>query len=857
MASSQFEPLANRLNVLPDLLVGPILRRVTAKSVTVFFAFKSSCLVTLEVSDPAIPNHLNLLILTGTASTVAIGTNFHVLAITAKPLSSQPDVQLESGTVYAYTAAFDFGGSRKELLHDLGLDLGYGQSTLPTFSLPPDNLAKLRIFYGSCRKPHMNGRDALEGLHSAIATSASNAYGRPHMMIHGGDQIYADDVADILLEMLMDAAQTLLSNWTGMSRIDANGRTVTLTENLILSNPVTSLSPGSRQYYLTKEAGLTSTAARSHLVTLGEYMMMYAFVWSDVLWPPSFSVPAIVEVEVLDPQNDIPAGYVENAEPLKMQVENPDYPLEEVNNSKYVNHFIGTNRKRIKNIRKAMANVPNYMMFDDHEVTDDWNLHRSWTEKVLVKPLGRRILANGLSAYAIFQAWGNTPDRFEGTEPGRKLLNEIVAWKGKKDSAHTDRIEKLVGLSVAEKVRAEKALPINDFSKAIRWDFALNFDKFQLLMVDTRTMREFPGKDAKAPPSLLSNAAIALQVTAATRQSGQEITILGSAVPLLFWNALEYGQKVAGSVFDRKYADMFDVEGWTFQTESFERFLSALILRPPVPLTGTGSSAKAKDRIVILSGDVHVGFTMRMGYWADHIFPDSASESAPGGVEAVLVQCTSSGLNNTDKMFLHNEGLGSKALKVLFDESGFGEERGTIKHVGWQVRSGRAVDVHLYSHHIAVPSGYAVQVKVKLSDPVTVKSDRNTYGFSPLVAPDWSHRVDLIPGIPIGNRSRPVSDLNVTVPTGSKESSVEQYLKLADEHKDFLKIGRGNTFVGRNNLGEVGFVWTDQLKLVQHKLWWSMRSRSKWFEPLPLTEYSVDLSYGDSAFPKPPSAVTP
>ena len=69
-------------------------------------------------------------------------------------------------------------------------------------------------------------------------------------------------------------------------------------------------------------------------------------------------------------------------------------------------------RQAISQVRRALANVPTYMMVDDHDVTDDWNMLRDWCEQVYKRPLGRRVIQNGLLSYAIFQAWGNTPDRF-------------------------------------------------------------------------------------------------------------------------------------------------------------------------------------------------------------------------------------------------------------------------------------------------------------------------------------------------------------------------------------------------------------------------------------------------------------
>ena len=45
---------------------------------------------------------------------------------------------------------------------------------------------------------------------------------------------------------------------------------------------------------------------------------------------------------------------------------------------------IGRERQRVeafkrtaRSARRSLANIPTYMIFDDHEVTDDWNLNRT------------------------------------------------------------------------------------------------------------------------------------------------------------------------------------------------------------------------------------------------------------------------------------------------------------------------------------------------------------------------------------------------------------------------------------------------------------------------------------------------
>src|SRR4029450_14059731 len=66
-------------------------------------------------------------------------------------------------------------------------------------------------------------------------------------------------------------------------------------------------------------------------------------------------------------------------------------------------------RRTLPKVRRALANTPTYMIFDYHEITDDWYLNPIWRDRVLTNPLGRTIIRNGMLAYALFQGWGNDP----------------------------------------------------------------------------------------------------------------------------------------------------------------------------------------------------------------------------------------------------------------------------------------------------------------------------------------------------------------------------------------------------------------------------------------------------------------
>ncbi len=60
---------------------------------------------------------------------------------------------------------------------------------------------------------------------------------------------------------------------------------------------------------------------------------------------------------------------------------------------------------------RLMAHVPSLLIFDDHDVTDDWNLTADWERCAYGHPFSKRIIGNALVAYLLCQGWGNAPDK--------------------------------------------------------------------------------------------------------------------------------------------------------------------------------------------------------------------------------------------------------------------------------------------------------------------------------------------------------------------------------------------------------------------------------------------------------------
>src|SRR5207244_11065675 len=149
-----------------------------------------------------------------------------------------------------------------------------------------------------------------------------------------------------------------------------------------------------------------TTLRMNRLLALGGFAAIFLFGWSDVTWP-----------------EDLPgAQQIWNAYPQAR----PGADDQEKVEAEYAAQLEQLERFRsaLPQVRRALANIATYTICDDHEITDDWFLDGAWCQRVLTSPLGRRIIGNGLLAYALFQGWGNTPRQF--AEPsGIALLNAV------------------------------------------------------------------------------------------------------------------------------------------------------------------------------------------------------------------------------------------------------------------------------------------------------------------------------------------------------------------------------------------------------------------------------------------------
>jgi hypothetical protein len=634
-------PLSDRLPQLPLVLAGPILRHTAPQTVTVWVALQAPCTVTLKVysTEDGIGARLQQQILAGTRSTVAVGDRLHIVAVTATPVS---ETLLQSEHIYAYDLVFEqlnqsvaiatpnAAQTTQTLPQAINspfsepVVISYFNHRLPTFALPPKDLSQLRIAHGSCRKPLGEGLDALPIIDELLEQAAENPVTRIHQLFLTGDQIYGDDVADPFLFAATDAATALLG-WDEplpIAHAPISGTTCYSPKQL---------KPGQRSNFAEEIGGFTAglrdqpERAKSHLFGFGEYCATYLLFWSQTLWAEQF------------PQGQEICQTKKQAKTWNEEV-------------KQLYEFVHTLGK----VRRLFANVPTYMIFDDHDISDDWYLNQSWCLRVLGKPLGRRTVQNGLLAYAVFQAWGNTPEQFQDEQVGTQLFKALEKWSASlgQDDVASEAIARYLGLPPQDpttglpQMRLDGSVLILDRDpNALTWHYTIRCDRHEVIVLDTRTWRGYPADQLPtAPPMLLSPSAfeqqirVALQQTDQLRQAGKsniEATMVVAPTNLVSLQLIDQIQH--WNLHQRKVFDNDVGDAWNIHKGALAQLLSTLF--------------EQRDVIIVLSGDIHYGSAVRLDYHLYTAHPsDPLTHASPQVVEQpkVLAQLTASAFCNAE-----------------------------------------------------------------------------------------------------------------------------------------------------------------------------------------------------------------
>ncbi|MGI5375068.1 alkaline phosphatase D family protein [Streptomyces sp. CA-251387] len=235
-------------------------------------------------------------------------------------------------------------------------------------------------------------------------------------------------------------------------------------------------------------------------------------------------------------------------------------------------------------VRWLLSTVPSCMIFDDHDVIDDWNTSAAWLADMRATSWWRERLLSGLMSYWVHQHLGNlSPDEL-AADPLYAAVRQVPDG--------TDLVR-----DFACRADAEPA--------SVRWSYRRDFGRVRLLMVDTRAARVL---DEDARSMLDPGEARWLREQVLDARGSYDHLLIGTSLPWLLphlvhdaeaWNAAlcrgERGERWAQ--FGERLRRRADLEHWAAFPASFDA-LAALIAE-------AGSGAGAPATVCVLSGDVH------------------------------------------------------------------------------------------------------------------------------------------------------------------------------------------------------------------------------------------------------------
>jgi hypothetical protein len=444
-------------------------------------------------------------------------------------------------------------------------DLVYPGRALPGFVIKPKVHS---VLHGSCRKPHFGAGDGLVRADLQLKDTAPDQW--PSLLMLSGDQIYTDDVAAPTLYAIhqlianLDFTDETLPCATLSSAYELHSKTPYYYQReKLLPATEASYQVLKQLFQGAKKPVFTTDSAHNHLISMAEIFSMYLLVWSPAPWQG---------LELQMPQ-DVLNSF------------SPDRQKRCATYSKNLTDF----QAGLGQVRRLMAHLPVAMMFDDHDITDDWNLTAEWEQTAYEHPFSRRIIGNALMGYLLFQGWGNAPEKVQKLLP---LCQQALSHPG--TEVHDDCINNLLKFS--------------------EWHYSWPTQP-PLLVLDTRTQRWRSELSMTKPSGLMDWESI----TELQQQLlGHDAVLLVSPAPVFGVKLIETIQRIFTS-FGKPL--MVDAENWMTHPGSAYALLN--LFRHP----------KTPRNFVILSGDVHYSFVFQVAL--------KHKQQSPA-----IWQITSSGLKN-------------------------------------------------------------------------------------------------------------------------------------------------------------------------------------------------------------------
>ena len=238
--------------------------------------------------------------------------------------------------------------------------------------------------------------------------------------------------------------------------------------------------------------------------------------------------------------------------------------------------------------RWLLSTLPSAMIFDDHDVRDDWNTSYAWRQQMEQTEWWHGRIVAGLASYWVYQHLGNLSAAQRADD---EIWQRVASYAGEGEVDLSDVLD-----AFAERVDQEPT--------AYRWSFSRELGGSRVVVVDSRAARVLEPDRRQ----LLDDRELAWLDGQLT--GDVDHLFIGTSLPFLLPPGLQHLEAFSESLADgawgrrgARFAETMrqavDLEHWGAFQESF-RAVAEMAVQ-----VAAGERGRAPRTVTFLSGDVH------------------------------------------------------------------------------------------------------------------------------------------------------------------------------------------------------------------------------------------------------------
>jgi PhoD-like phosphatase len=271
--------------------------------------------------------------------------------------------------------------------------------------------------------------------------------------------------------------------------------------------------------------------------------------------------------------------------------------------------------------RWLLSTLPSAMIFDDHDVRDDWNTSRAWRDTMVHSAWWRTRVVSALASYWVYQHLGNL-------SPAERAADTL--W------ADVRRVGRDGDAGPLLDELAERSDQDPEYT---RWSYHRDVGGSRLMMLDTRCARMLDEGDRR----MLDEGEMGWFESLAT--GGVDHLLVGSSLPFMLpmglhhveaWNeavaAGAWGARAAR--WAEKVRQGVDLEHWAAFQKSFQRVARHVVA------VAHGELGDPPATVTFLSGDVHHSYLAEARLGRRHRRGLRARRGPRGGARVLQLVCS-------------------------------------------------------------------------------------------------------------------------------------------------------------------------------------------------------------------------